>query len=197
MKNLLHYLVALVILVSISSCGNKTENKEPDKKEPVKTETKNTEKKDEVKSIGEIKVFEAVNGADKQTVLLNQCIEVKDCKTDDFAGAYRRCETGYEKGSEKILTDLSATPDKINLELKAGKLAGSVLYGSAIEISKIEAEGNGLTITFTKDGKETVLFGRLRSADMKVKGWKENKMKVLIIESGKTKAIYFVGPENA
>ncbi|MCX6157972.1 MAG: hypothetical protein WCK13_07905 [Ignavibacteriota bacterium] len=193
MKNLLYIFLVIVFMVSISSCGKKTETNVADKKEPVKTETKTAE----VKSIGEIKVFEAVNGADKQTVLLNQCIEVKDCKTDDFAGAYRRCETGYEKGTEKILSDLTGTPDKINFELKAGKLSGSVFYGAAIEISKIEAEGNGLTITFTKDGKETVIYGKLRSVDMKVKGWKENKMKVLIIESGKTKAIYFVGPENA
>ena len=192
MKNFLYFFLVLVFMVSISSCGKKTETNVADKKEPPKTETKTAE----VKSIGDIKVFEAVNGADKQTVLLNQCSEVKDCKTDDFAGAYRRCETGYEKGSEKILTDLSATPDKINLELKSGKLAGSVYYGTAIEITKIEVEGNGLTITFTKDGKENIIYGKLRSADMKVKGWKENKMKVLLIESGKTKAIYFIGPEN-
>jgi hypothetical protein len=201
------FVILFAFLVCLISCNKKvtTENKDgSEKKEQVKTDLKTAEKKDSIKSTGSIIIFEADNGADpKQIVHLSDCKDLNVNFPKDFAGGYYRCETGYEKETEKIIEDIKDAPDFISIDMNKKKLTVSLTYDllqdneSIIVAGKFENEGNKFTLTFSKNGKESIITGKIIYSDMKVKGWKENIMKVLLIESGKNKVIYFVGPDWA
>ncbi len=209
MKNSTRCILTLVLLFTFSSglfsCGKKdTVEKTSEKKEQTKTVSKTTEKKDSTKSISTIVIFDADNGTDpKQITRLGDGKDYQVNSNKDFVGDFRRSETGYEKGTEKFLENITGVPDLISFTMKNSKPVVSLIYDSmqdnesSVTVSKFENEGNNFTLTFAKDGSESVITGILLYIDMKVKGWKENQMKVLLIESGKNKVIYFVGPDWA
>lgn len=213
MKNSTCCILTFVLLFTFSSslfsCGKKenigktSETKEQTKIDS-KSDSKTSEKKDSTKSMGTIVIFEAENGTDpKQITRLGDCKDYQVNSNKDYVGDFRRSETGYEKGTEKILENITGVPDLISFTMKNSKPVVSLIYDlmqdneSTVTISKFENEGNKFTLTFTKGGSESIITGRLLYIDMKVKGWKENKMKVLLIESGKNNVIYFVGPDWA
>ena len=207
--NLFTLAVLFTFAVVIISCGKEANVEKktnvPEKKEQVKKDTNKTVSNGKIKSKSEIVIFEADYGV-SQTVKLSDCKDFDVKSQKDFISNYMLCENGYEKSTEKILEEVKDVPDQIIFGMKKGKIEANLNYflngdyavtEDEVKVSKFENDGNKFTLNFNKKGKESILTGKLLYVEMKPKGWKGNIMKVLLVESGNSVVIYFVGPDWA
>lgn len=157
-----------------------------------------------VKGFENIIVFEGQTSEGNQTVYFKDCKNFKPESTNDFTDKYLRSANGYEKTSGNKIEELKDVPDIISIDSKNGMLALSLVYynngdvtdiKNTIESVYFQSNDNLCTAKYKVNGKESVINGKLYYADMKLSGWKGNKMKVLLIEIDNYQLTYYVGPD--